>query len=536
MTVKRKFILLSERFAKRVPLVTLADTSTATSGRSARCGRLVDMEVELPTGNLLEETTDPIAESLFGANDDSDMIYLKSMDFQEVYLHCVKSEVEELRTFEADVLFPVRPYQERLRIFMDESWLEDANNMTVGDHVQIEFESHATRGIIKYKGLVPEKSPEGIMFGVELKGEVKQLNEEAGVRNADLFNIILSNVRSLHIPEFLNIPLMNELIKNRRTFHKLKKVYNFQTHQEDKERRLGHKEEGNCDGSISGKRYFTCAPNSGLFVSALNIRSAGVSLGKHGSFDGQNFSDLLTHQSTTGSNSSKSKSSGKHSTSVATSNSFSEAKVSKSGPPLDINNRVVWISDIGPEYGYVRWIGNLPEVRDDWMVGVEFTLPSILLQDFSSIDEFIKIADPDNSASGSKSGKKSAKAPKQKTTRTGMSSDSHESLLAVSAQQLKKLVNQAVSERFANLQLPPAPVESPLPPPVVERMDPPVIDPTPSLEDLLACLSTVVDDKKLKTRDLEEARVLLLWKLKTEILTPEESKLLYRCLKLMLTV
>ncbi|KAG1671208.1 hypothetical protein GQR58_016540 [Nymphon striatum] len=116
----------------------------------------------------------------------------------------------------------------------------------------------------------------------------------------------------------------------------------------------------------------------------------------------------------------------------------------------------------------------------------------------------------DKGASGSKSGKKT-----KATGKTGMSSESHESLLAVSTQQLKTLVTQAVTERFADLQLSRPPTPSPLPTQVVERMDQP-IDPTPSLEELLARLQTVVDDKKLRTRDLEEARILLLWKSKTE--------------------
>ncbi|KAG1674495.1 hypothetical protein GQR58_015057 [Nymphon striatum] len=117
----------------------------------------------------------------------------------------------------------------------------------------------------------------------------------------------------------------------------------------------------------------------------------------------------------------------------------------------------------------------------------------------------------DKGASGSKSGKKTKATGKK----TGMSSESHESLLAVSTQQLKTLVTQAVTERFADLQLSRPPTPSPLPTQVVERMDQP-IDPTPSLEELLARLQTVVDDKKLRTRDLEEARILLLWKSKTE--------------------
>ncbi|PRD35254.1 UNVERIFIED_CONTAM: Ubiquitin carboxyl-terminal hydrolase CYLD [Trichonephila clavipes] len=41
-------------------------------------------------------------------------------------------------------------------------------------------------------------------------------------------------------------------------------------------------------------------------------------------------------------------------------------------PPLQLGDRVVWISDSGPEYGEVKWLGKLLDVGTDWMVGVEF--------------------------------------------------------------------------------------------------------------------------------------------------------------------
>ncbi|XP_077503567.1 ubiquitin carboxyl-terminal hydrolase CYLD isoform X7 [Amblyomma americanum] len=40
--------------------------------------------------------------------------------------------------------------------------------------------------------------------------------------------------------------------------------------------------------------------------------------------------------------------------------------------PLRINDRVVWVSDHGPEYGTVRWLGHLHDTSEDLMVGVEF--------------------------------------------------------------------------------------------------------------------------------------------------------------------
>ena len=40
---------------------------------------------------------------------------------------------------------------------------------------------------------------------------------------------------------------------------------------------------------------------------------------------------------------------------------------------LKIGNKVVWVSDDGPEVGEVRWIGILPDARqNDITVGVEF--------------------------------------------------------------------------------------------------------------------------------------------------------------------
>ena len=42
-------------------------------------------------------------------------------------------------------------------------------------------------------------------------------------------------------------------------------------------------------------------------------------------------------------------------------------------PPLDLGERVVWISDHGPESGVAKWIGSLPDSeKREWTVGVEF--------------------------------------------------------------------------------------------------------------------------------------------------------------------
>lgn len=47
----------------------------------------------------------------------------------------------------------------------------------------------------------------------------------------------------------------------------------------------------------------------------------------------------------------------------------------KDKPSLSLNERIVWISDNGPEYGNVRWLGKLPDLGTEWMAGVEFDNP-----------------------------------------------------------------------------------------------------------------------------------------------------------------
>ena len=38
---------------------------------------------------------------------------------------------------------------------------------------------------------------------------------------------------------------------------------------------------------------------------------------------------------------------------------------------LKVEDRIVWLSDYGPEYGIVKWIGHLPE-EADLVAGIEF--------------------------------------------------------------------------------------------------------------------------------------------------------------------
>lgn len=92
-------------------------------------------------------------------------------------------------------------------------------------------------------------------------------------------------------------------------------------------------------------RYFQCSPESALFVGLHRIR-------QHKGPPPQRQSEVLG---------------------AGASNMGSQyGKVNDYG--LKIGDRIVWISDEGPEAGVVKWIGLLPDCRtqDDVTVGVEF--------------------------------------------------------------------------------------------------------------------------------------------------------------------
>jgi hypothetical protein len=41
-------------------------------------------------------------------------------------------------------------------------------------------------------------------------------------------------------------------------------------------------------------------------------------------------------------------------------------------PTLSLGERVAWVQTSGPEFGVVKWIGRMPQITNDWTVGVEF--------------------------------------------------------------------------------------------------------------------------------------------------------------------
>jgi len=106
------------------------------------------------------------------------------------------------------------------------------------------------------------------------------------------------------------------------------------------------------DGSFEGKQYFHCEDRCGVFV-AVNQISLCDQLQNHHQLSDEH-SELY------------------HSVGAPPPREICD-QTCLSRPPLENGERVVWISDSGPELGTVRWIGILPDSRiTEYTIGVEF--------------------------------------------------------------------------------------------------------------------------------------------------------------------
>ncbi|XP_076323351.1 ubiquitin carboxyl-terminal hydrolase CYLD-like [Tachypleus tridentatus] len=136
---------------------------------------------------------------------------------------------------------------------------------------------------------------------------------------------------------------------------------------------LEHPDRGLCDGTVKGKCYFHCRGQSGIFVPISRLH---LFLHSHKQTRSRELKELVTSRQHNSTSTTVSEVSVHSSTSKP--DPVPLEAVCADGtppPPLQLNNRVVWISDSGPEYGWVRWLGKLPDVGSDWMVGVEFDNP-----------------------------------------------------------------------------------------------------------------------------------------------------------------
>jgi len=119
-------------------------------------------------------------------------------------------------------------------------------------------------------------------------------------------------------------------------------------------------DKGTSDGVFRKHRYFECKRDCAVFVSVDKLEDLRSPALDHG--DSSYFSDQPTVGSLSG---------------RLLRRSVAEMV---QNCPLAVNDRVVWMSDNGPEYGTVRWIGVLPDAppprnEHDLTVGVEFDNP-----------------------------------------------------------------------------------------------------------------------------------------------------------------
>ncbi|XP_064598934.1 ubiquitin carboxyl-terminal hydrolase CYLD-like isoform X2 [Liolophura sinensis] len=114
--------------------------------------------------------------------------------------------------------------------------------------------------------------------------------------------------------------------------------------------------EGTTDGKRGGVQLFECPADSGIFVTLNKIRrknsAVTMATAGYGSAQGASLYPPTPPMQ----------------------RSLKSAPIPECS--LKINDRVVWISDTGPEHGVVKWIGYLPDSRrKEITVGVEFDYP-----------------------------------------------------------------------------------------------------------------------------------------------------------------
>ena len=108
---------------------------------------------------------------------------------------------------------------------------------------------------------------------------------------------------------------------------------------------------GSTDGTFRRQRFFVTEEDSGMFVAINRVRACE---------DPRQFLDydpVYTPEPDTLLNDPKPL----------------QQKEDADKTPLGVGERVVWMSDYGPEHGVVRWVGFLHDTRErEWTVGVEF--------------------------------------------------------------------------------------------------------------------------------------------------------------------
>ncbi|KAF8781799.1 hypothetical protein HNY73_012159 [Argiope bruennichi] len=149
---RRKFLLLEECYGKKI---TDDNRPTSLFNKSA-----LETEVQLVPGSILQEVkSEPGSPSLC----------VQSLDHDNVYMLCNNTDVHELSPFEAEVLVPVSPVRDRLRVLSDDDWLKEAEMIVEGSNVNVDLgaDLDPVEGIVRYCGVVPELG-KGIVFGIEL--------------------------------------------------------------------------------------------------------------------------------------------------------------------------------------------------------------------------------------------------------------------------------------------------------------------------------------------------------------------------------
>lgn len=179
---RRKFLLLEECYGKKI---TDDNRLNPVFNKST-----LETEVQLVPGSLLQEVK---------SDQSSSSLCVQSLDHDNVYMLCNNTDVHELSSFEAEVLVPVSPVRDRLRVLCDDNWLKEAAMIVEGSNVNVDLgaDLDPVEGIVRYCGAVPELG-KGIFYGIELL-----------VRD---FSLFFCQFFKLYLVCFININVMKSIV------------------------------------------------------------------------------------------------------------------------------------------------------------------------------------------------------------------------------------------------------------------------------------------------------------------------------------
>ncbi|BFZ22695.1 hypothetical protein BsWGS_25734 [Bradybaena similaris] len=373
------------------------DNSTSAILIQATTGRRKDSTpVEVLAGTLLSFVGEKEAKSK------TDLVFDVLDAEKPIRVACKVSEFRSISPLIKDLLRPIPTCGERLEVYNDSEWLSDGSELRVGDtvFVKLKREHRELPGVLKFKGSeVPDSK--GIIFGVELK--VKKGTSDGSFRRMRIFTTE---------QDYAVFVSLNKIRKNRDGCHKTRSRVDenctaqqtiVQCNLQLSERVVWMTDEGPEKATVQWIGRLPDEPGDNITVGVAFDNPVGTGTGKYK--DKRLFYTKQGHASLIPLTNIMKEEDFEHPGSPDIIDEASQEVIRQQtimldqitlnrdqgtlqrspGPnqmeavvrcSLQLGERVVWMTDEGPEKATVQWIGRLPdEPGDNITVGVAFDNP-----------------------------------------------------------------------------------------------------------------------------------------------------------------